>query len=504
MNLLDRLFLHSRYFENEQDLRKVRILRNAIILTSLFSFTYLFTCVIIEFHIGFNAMLFNAITYLFVPFLLKTRTPYTAVVNIFIVIAFIAINLIVFHSGGLMSPVMPWIAAAPAIAMMVGNKKTAFFWLYASLRAAGFFSYQFYSKSIPEIAYNQSFENTAYFFSICMLGLIAIVFVINNVFETAKSKALTEVERKNKEILEINEELIAQKEEIETQRDTIEEKNTILEKTHDEILNKNQLIQKKNEDIMSSINYARRIQEAMLPHKEDIIKGIPESFIFFKPRDVVSGDFYWFADKKGRKIISALDCTGHGVPGALMSMTGNNLLNEIILNKGIVLPNRIFEELDKGIIDSLKQEQTSNRDGMDGALCSIYEEEDGKKIVEFVGARNPLIIVRNGEHEKIKGDKLSIGGEKTSDKLKTNKTFTTHRIEVSEPSMFYIFSDGFQDQFGGPKDSKYMTKKLHKLMANIGHLPIAEQGKIFESELNEWKGTGDQIDDILIIGFKVG
>lgn len=503
MKLLDRLFLHSRYFENEQDLRKARILRNAIILTSLFSFTYLFTCVIIEFHIGFNAMLFNAITYLFVPFLLKTRTPYSVVVNIFILIAFIAINLIVFHSGGLMSPVMPWIAAAPAIAMMVGNRKTSFFWLFTSLLAAGFFSYQYYSKSVPEIAYNQSFENTTYFFSICMLGLIAIVFVINNVFETAKSKALREVEKKNKEILDINEELLSQKEEIETQRDTIEEKNTILEKTHDEILNKNQLIQKKNEDIMASINYARRIQEAMLPPKTDIKRGIPESFIFFKPRDVVSGDFYWFANTKGRKIISALDCTGHGVPGALMSMTGNNLLNEIIINKGIVLPNRIFEELDRGIIESLKQKQTSNRDGMDGALCSIYEE-DGKNIVEFSGARNPLIMVRNGEYEKIKGNKLSIGGEKTSDKIQTNKSFTTHRIEVSEPSMFYIFSDGFQDQFGGPKDSKYMTKKMHQLMANIAHLSIDEQEKTFESELNKWKGKGDQIDDILIIGFRVG
>jgi len=296
--------------------------------------------------------------------------------------------------------------------------------------------------------------------------------------------------------------------------ENLEEK--VKERT-EEVVRAKEIIEKKNQDITSSINYAKRIQEATLPQIEEIKRILPESFVLFKPRDIVSGDFYWYAKLDPRPIyegqdddkqkilvgyesekvvITAVDCTGHGVPGAFMSMIGNDLLNEIIDLRGVTQPDVILNELHNGVVQALRQSETDNKDGMDLSLCVIDKE---KRIVEYAGAKNPLIYIQNGELHQIKGDKLPIGGVKIAQK----RHFKKHQIKIDSPTTFYIFTDGYQDQFGGEDSRKFMIKQLKELLLEIHTLPLEEQREILVNTFQQWTKGHKQIDDVLMIGFRI-
>jgi predicted ATPase/GAF domain-containing protein/predicted Ser/Thr protein kinase len=294
-----------------------------------------------------------------------------------------------------------------------------------------------------------------------------------------------------------------------------------------EVIEQKEIIEKKNQDITSSINYAKRIQDASMPQIEKIKNILPQSFIFFRPRDIVSGDFYWctktdpipiYEDsvendeivKKVKEhipekiIITAVDCTGHGVPGAFMSMTGINLLNEIVGLKEITSPDKILNELHKGVRGALKQAETENRDGMDMALCSI---DLNAGLVEYAGAKNQLVYIQNGELFEIKADKLPIGGHQKEDE----RLFTKHTINLVDPiaratipTYFYMFSDGYPDQFGEESGTKFMVKKLKALLLEIHQKPMEEQKTILEKTFLTWMGNTKQLDDVLVMGFKIG
>jgi len=281
--------------------------------------------------------------------------------------------------------------------------------------------------------------------------------------------------------------------------------NKKLNQQNIEIQAQSDQIQRQNENIGKSINYAQGIQKALLPSQQLLGDYIPDSFIFFKPRDVVSGDYYWFKAipnedgefKPGvdRFAISAIDCTGHGVPGAFLSMIGYNLLDEII-NKEIYKPGDILSELNKGIRKALRQDETDNRDGMDMALC-VYDPQE--KTIEFAGAKNPLVYIANGEVERVRGDKDSIGGGTSPD-----AEYTTHTIKVDGNTWIYMFSDGFIDQFGGNDGRKFMIKNFTNLLQHIHTLPPGEQREILKITFNEWKRKNyPQVDDVLVVGFKV-
>lgn len=314
-----------------------------------------------------------------------------------------------------------------------------------------------------------------------------------------KKKANTLLAKQNNEIME--------------QRDMIEQQGFELVKAIVQI-------EKQNKDITSSINYAKQIQEALLP-TEDILKSIlPESFVLFKPRDIVSGDFYWFTGYSGKTstnsashrhhiklsnipqdesgfIIAAVDCTGHGVPGAFMSMIGFNLL-ETISRSGVVKPNEILNDQHKSIRYLLKQSKSDNRDGMDMAICVI--KENGKKL-EFAGAKNPLYYITNGELFHIKGDPVPIGGIQKEGR----REFTLHTIDITSPTYFYIFSDGYTDQFGGTDGSKFSSKQFKELLLEIHQRPMEEQQEILNQRIISWMGESNkQLDDIIVIGFKLG
>lgn len=289
--------------------------------------------------------------------------------------------------------------------------------------------------------------------------------------------------------------------------DILHEKNEILSEqkkkinsTNQKLTQANEEIKKKNGDITASINYAKRIQTAMFPD-EKILEDTPvvEHFILLKPRDIVSGDFYWFHKTDKHLFIAAADCTGHGVPGAIVSMIGFNQLTEIANNYQTSDPAQILRYLHAGVQDILQQEKTHNQDGMDVAFC-VIDLQDGT--IRFSGAKRPLVVVfevnRQVVIKTIKGSRVSIGGD-----LTVPEKFLTHRLPPAQKLTFYLFSDGYQDQFGGPNDKKFMTKQLKEYLHSLYEKPMEEQKKVMEKVFEDWRGNKNQIDDVLLMGFRL-
>lgn len=255
-------------------------------------------------------------------------------------------------------------------------------------------------------------------------------------------------------------------------------------------------LRKKNHDITSSIQYAKRIQEAIiLPRINAFMREFDESFVLFRPKDIVSGDFFWYTKINQTRIFAVADCTGHGVPGAFMSIIGNNLLDKIVNEKGITSPDQILNNLKTDLVQSLNQDgKIDTKDGMDIAIIS---HTIGNNYIEFSGAYRPLIQIQNGELIKHQADKISLGGIQNLEAKYSNQ-----RIEIKDGDCIYAFSDGYPDQFGGPMNKKFLVKKLTNLLLSINNINMIEQDILLEDTLVEWIGDNTQIDDILLIGLK--
>lgn len=277
---------------------------------------------------------------------------------------------------------------------------------------------------------------------------------------------------------------------------SIKKENKLLE---NKVTERTKELAEKNRDITSSIEYAKRIQEAILPSKDLIFSKLKNAFILYKPKDIVSGDFYWFGEKNNNKIIAVVDCTGHGVPGAFMSMIGHNLLNQIVSEKNILTPGIILEKLHKGVQAALKQGQNDvdTNDGMDVSILSI--NTDTRECL-WSGAFRSLVIVNNeGDLEKIEGNKYPVGGAQ----LDTERVFETHYRQLNKNDCLYMSTDGYADQFGGIKGKKFMVKQLYDIFKSIHQYNIIEQQKELEKTFTDWKGNFEQVDDVLIIGIKL-
>jgi len=269
----------------------------------------------------------------------------------------------------------------------------------------------------------------------------------------------------------------------------IKHANILLEEQNIEIKRQRDQIFQQKQEIMDSIQYASRIQNALLP-PESLLNQLADHFILYKPRDIVSGDYYWMTQKDGKTVILAADCTGHGVPGAFMSMLGISFMNEIVNKSDMTQPNMILNKLRENVVHSLHQtgEEGETQDGMDLSLCVI---NNNKTKLQYSGAYNPLFMIRDNELIEYKGDKMPIGiyKEKTG-------SFTNHEIDIREGDTFYMFSDGYIDQFGGPKAKKFMARKFKDLLLAIFPKPMTEQKEILEKTLEDWKG---EIDQMIII-----
>jgi len=323
---------------------------------------------------------------------------------------------------------------------------------------------------------NQRAKITQYF--LIALALLLIAF-LGTLFSRYRERKQT-----NQQLEAQNLEISQQKEEIIVQRDSLNEAFLRLEE--------------QNDKIHKSINYASRIQTAILPNWEQVQQKFPESFVFFRPRDTVSGDFYWFSGRHNDTVLVAADCTGHGVPGAFMSMVGNDLLNKIVNQEGLTEPGLILTQLDQDLRATLQQDERSAvADGMDCALVTLSPQ---RQSLLFAGAMNPLFYFKNEEFHEIKGDKKAIGGKKREKEL---TPFTTHKLPLNEGKITgFIFSDGYADQFGGPKGRKFMKRRFKQLLGEIHLQPTATQQQRLEHEFLAWKGKESQIDDVLVIGFQ--
>ncbi len=265
---------------------------------------------------------------------------------------------------------------------------------------------------------------------------------------------------------------------------------------------KNEMISEQKREIEDSINYAKRIQDAILPLDEEMRKHLPKSFVLFKPKDIVSGDFYWFSKHNNKLIIVCADCTGHGVPGAFMSMIGSDRLNIIVNERHETSPGQILSNLNRAIKNTLKQEgdnKDSTKDGMDAAICTV--DLDTNQLI-YAGANRPLWIVRNGELEEIKATKVAVAGFTPDDQV-----YTEHIIDLKEGLKFYMSSDGYADQFGGIKGKKYKVKAMKNFILNIFQKPFKQQSDALDKEIYNWMHAGEtpveQVDDICVIGFEI-
>ena len=280
----------------------------------------------------------------------------------------------------------------------------------------------------------------------------------------------------------------------------LEKQNVKLEKQYEQINLQNVKLKKQNDEIMDSINYGKRIQDAILPSNKLLNHFFSNHFIFFKPKDIVSGDFYWFSVQDDNVFLAAVDCTGHGVPGAFMSLIGNSLLNHIVNEKGIYKPSEILKELNIGVNKALSQGNSDNEeheDGMDITLCKFDKKN---KTVELSAANHTAFIVKGNEIKEVEGDELSIGEIYSQ---KDDVEFTNHLIPMDKNATLYMFSDGYPDQFGGKRDKKFMYKKLKKLFIENQDKNQESQIENIEGRFEEWKSETKQTDDVLIIGVKL-
>jgi serine phosphatase RsbU (regulator of sigma subunit)/uncharacterized protein HemY len=323
------------------------------------------------------------------------------------------------------------------------------------------------------------------------LGLVSLLLLGVLFFYVQKQRNNRKLNKANNNLHKVNNELLEAK-------DEVEGVNTTLQEMLD-------TIEKQNNDILDSIVYAQRIQKAVLPAGERIKEHLPESFVFYKPRDIVSGDFYWFEEVNHKLFTIVADCTGHGVPGAFMTMLGIQALNNIIIQNKIYAPDQILYTLNATFHKLLNNKDADVHDGMD-MVVSVIDKQTNQ--MHCAGANSPLLVIQQGDAQEIKGDIYSINGHKRSN---TSIKFTSHTFDVTIPTTFYMYSDGFQDQFGGVEGKKFMKKRFRELLVSISHEPMSTQHEILSTTLKDWIATKnmsdipyhEQVDDVLVIGARV-
>lgn len=363
--------------------------------------------------------------------------------------------------GGIYSPDLGFSAAITIFIFLVANRISGYIWAIIGILQVSYYYYADINGFHNFRADAMNLPGHYYYYSIIFSVLFAVFMIVQ--FEISKDKILS--------ILKI------------AQNETEKHK---------------QELETKNEEILASINYAKRIQQAVLPNEENIYRNIPLSFILYKPKDIVSGDFFWFHEiDRDNYIFVCADCTGHGVPGALMTVIGSNLLTQIIIENKTFKPSQILFELDKKLTATLKQQKEHYKliqDGMDMSVLRV--EKTAKKFI-YSGAKRPAAFIKNKEVIEIKSNKYSLGGLSSEE-----KTFEETEVYYSEEDTIYLFTDGYIDQFGGTENKKFMIKRLRELLQKIHILPMTEQKQILEKTIIDWTGKNDQTDDILVTGIR--
>jgi serine phosphatase RsbU (regulator of sigma subunit) len=353
----------------------------------------------------------------------------------------------------------------------------------------------YFAISGPQIAYPgiPFYKLVFYKYPVLVFLFFLIWIVLEGIFYwekfiKAQFKIIEEhqiqIEIHNQQLLQQREEIVAQRDEIEAQRDLV--------------MSQMETITHQKQEILDSIQYAYRIQCALLPPESYVNKCLPNSFILYMPKDVVSGDFFFVEQVSGYTVVAAVDCTGHGVPGAMMSVIGYNLLNQAVKINKITRPADILGFLDVGVTEILRQ--TNNESGVkDGMDLSIVCIDNQMRTVEFAGAYNSIYFIHNKKLTEVKADKFPIGVNEDG----VGDVYTNNGLPVAKGDMVYLFSDGFADQFGGPKGKKYKYKQLEEALIQSCDEPVDVQKQFLKKQFLDWKGNEEQVDDILVIGIRV-
>jgi serine phosphatase RsbU (regulator of sigma subunit) len=383
-------------------------------------------------------------------------------VNVITVMGYMSNYTTYMDSGGIYSSDLVTGIVVCSWVFLVANKKSGLFWFALTTLTIIFFFIAEVNGWSDFRADAQKVDTTFYFVNY-LFGALFLATVIT-LHENNKEKYLKE--------------LTSSKAELESKK---------LELEH------------KNKDVTDSINYAKKIQYAVLPHEEAIYRSIPLSFIYYVPKDIVSGDFFWFHEiDRDNYIIVSADCTGHGVPGAFMTVIASSLLNQIVIEDKITKPSEILSELDRRMVMTLKQEKEKTTTVQDGADLSLLKVNKATKELIITSAKRPAVFIRNKQMQDLKGSKFSIGGMRTDQKI-----FDEIKLTFQEDDVLYFFTDGYTDQFGGEKGKKFSSKRLKEYFLSIHHLPISEQKQKLDDTMKTWRGELEQVDDILVMGIKL-
>ena len=341
-----------------------------------------------------------------------------------------------------------------------------------------------------------------------LVTLIILFILAVNTFGKRENYLESQVKDRTRQINAKNQQILQQAEDLNLEKEKVDRVNSELmlmlnklEATIEQMNDQKLVIEESNRKMLDSIRYAKRIQRAILPPHESIQEIIPESFIFYQAKDIVSGDFYFSTRKMGRTFLGAVDCTGHGVPGAFMSLIAHNQLTRAINEYGILEPSRILHWAEKGLSQILNRGNENGAESGDGMELSLIAFDPKRNVLEYAGAHRPLYRVHNGELIEYKGEPFSIGPVQQA--FDVEKRFTNHQIELVEGDMYYIFSDGFVSQFNSVTGKKYMTGRFKAFLLSISSLTAEEQKTCIEREYENWRGESAQVDDLLVIGFRV-
>ncbi|PWJ45085.1 PP2C family protein-serine/threonine phosphatase [Sediminitomix flava] len=371
-------------------------------------------------------------------------------------------SFITTFTGGVHSPLIAFQLITPIGVTLIAKRKESFYWSGLLMLWGGILILE---ESTEILHFSRDLPNVSYLGISCFIGLFIYIISIIWGYEIATEKYQGQINDKNHELYHQNVEIELQNQQLDVQ----------------------------NNRIISSINYAKKIQDAVLHYGNKIEDSFKDAFIFYRPRDIVSGDFFCIEHEENKKIVVAADCTGHGVPGAILSLVGMNLIRSIIHEKKVLSPDQILFHLRESLYHFLNQEKSQSRDGMDISICVVDDE-----YVEIASAKSTVYTIQNNTILSHKGDNISIGG---LGEEYVQKAYQLERIERRKIDFIYMCSDGFQDQFGGPKDMKFMKKNFRNLLLTMYTRKGEEQLSDLEQTFKNWKGAEEQTDDILVLGF---
>lgn len=452
LNKLVDYFVPQRYLNDNELLRKSRFIVWFVFITNLIGIFFSFLILAENPEDTLNLLFGMLYVPLFIVglFIFRKKGSFIFTTHYMCGIFFSVMCVMPSSTGGIFSPDLPTIYFLPIFALIMGSYGVGLF--YAVLTTIVFLVYYYGGVQDDPFFRNQTLILKAdyYFFNLFLNFLVISFLVFRN--EKIRLKILEE--------LRLN----------------------------------NVIITQKSKEITDSITYAKRIQNAILPPIKLFDTYLPNSFVIYKPKDIVAGDFYWINHKQDTVYFAAADCTGHGVPGALVSVICNNSLNRALSELGACEPGILLDKTRQIVINEFEKSEEDVKDGMDIALCALKG-----KTLHYSGAHNPLWLIRKGavEVEEIKGNKQPVGN------FSHSVPFTSHTIETNSGDSLYIFSDGFVDQFGGEQGKKFKASNLKKLLLSIQHLEIADQKQAIEEAFEQWKGSTEQIDDVCLIGVKL-